>query len=70
VGESGRFVHSGGHREKAVDFCGFEKLKNPRAHTGGDKLNAFVLAADEMTDDQAETTRVYIGNVGEIEDGY
>jgi len=47
---------------------GLEELEHSVADTGGDEADTFVLAADEVADDEAETARVHIGNVRKVED--
>jgi len=47
---------------------GLEELEHSVADTGGDEADTFVLATDEVADDEAETARVHIGNVRKVED--
>lgn len=40
----------------------------PGGYAGGNEVNSFILAADEVTNDKAEATGVHVRNVGEVED--
>jgi hypothetical protein len=51
-----------------VGLGGLEKLKDAGCHPGSDEVDAFVLAADKVTDDKAKAARVHVGNLGEVED--
>lgn len=51
-----------------VGLGGLEKFEDARHHASGNEVDTFALAADKMTDDEAETAGVHIGNFGEVED--
>jgi len=67
-GDFCRLIHRVGHGEEVIDLGHLEELENAGAHSGGDELDALVLAADEVADDEAEPAGIHIGNVSEIED--
>ena len=49
----------------------FVVLSNCRTRgsdTGGDQADSFVLAADEVTDDEAKATGIHVRNLGKVED--
>ena len=66
--EEDSFVEGGGDREEVVDLGGFEELQDAGIYAGSHELNAPVLAADEVADDEAEAAGVHVWHAGEVED--
>lgn len=47
---------------------GFEEFEDAGFYACGYKLNAFALAADEVSHEQTEAAGVQVGDIGEVED--
>ena len=62
------FLNCGDYGNDRIHVSELEEFQDAWAHSGGNKPNAFVLAPDIMPDDHAQSRRIHVGNVGQVED--
>ncbi len=66
--QDGSFFNRAGHWEKVIDPGRLQEIEDSGSDPGGDEMDALSLAADEVSDDEAETAGIEVGNIGQIED--
>src|ERR1700722_20604822 len=63
-----RILNYGDRGNDRVHVGKLEQFQDAWVYSGGNKPNAFVLAPDIMPHDHAQSRRIHVGNVGQVED--